>query len=48
MEEASRCDVETGGTLCLQTVPLTFRLIAGDARPQVEVTHADSARSWMV
>lgn len=48
MEEASRSDVETGGALSPQTVPLTFRLVPGDPRPQVEVTHAQSGRLWMV
>jgi hypothetical protein len=28
--------------------PLTFRLVAGDPRPQIEVRHAETGNSWMV
>ena len=48
MEEAGRCDVQSGGLLSPQTVPLDFQLIPGDPRPQIEVKHTETGRSWMV
>ncbi len=29
-------------------LPLSFRLVPGDARPQVEVTHRDGVQRWLV
>jgi Uma2 family endonuclease len=34
--------------LTSQMLPLTFRLIPGDARPQVEVLHSTSSERWVV
>ena len=31
-----------------QILPLNFRLIAGDARPIIEVTHHDGRQTWRI
>ncbi len=40
--------IEQPETLPSSVLPLTFRLIPGDARPQVEVTHKTSGERWVV
>lgn len=37
-----------GELLRSDVVPLSFRLIPGGARPQIEVTHHDGAQRWVV
>ena len=34
--------------LTSESVPLTFRLVAGDPRPQIEIVQIDGGRSWVV
>jgi hypothetical protein len=29
-------------------LPLVFRLVAGEARPRIEVMHSDGRQRWMV
>jgi len=45
---AGHCDVENGEVLYSNRVPLSFQLVAGDARPQIEVRHGESERCWLV
>ena len=35
-------------TLTSERVPLTFRLVAGDPRPQIEIVHVEGGRTWVV
>jgi Uma2 family endonuclease len=34
--------------LVSQVVPLSFRLVAGGVRPNIEVTHRDGVQKWLV
>lgn len=35
-------------SLCSEVVPLTFRLVTGTPRPQIEVVHADGTDRWLI
>jgi Uma2 family endonuclease len=37
-----------GQVLASQSVPLGFQLVAGEARPEIQVTHPEAGRAWMV
>jgi len=43
-----RSNAETGEVLLSAKVPLTFQLVSGDPRPQMQVRHAASGRCWLV
>jgi hypothetical protein len=47
-ELAGRSKVDDPQTLQCTVLPLRFRLIAGDARPQIEVTRSDGSEQWLV
>jgi Uma2 family endonuclease len=40
--------LEQPDALRSDVVPLTFRLVANNARPRIEVTHRDDGRQWLV
>ncbi len=40
--------VENKGLLECETVPLSLKLIAGDTRPQIEVTHRNTGQRWTI
>ena len=46
--EVGRSTPAAPGVLRSEVVPLSFRLIAGGARPQIEVTHHDGVQRWLV
>ena len=41
-----RSTAESGEVLASAVVPLQFRLVPGQARPRIEVTHPGSGRQW--
>jgi Uma2 family endonuclease len=45
---AGRSSIEQPDVLASAVLPLTFRLVPGDTRPQIEVTKTDGAERWMV
>jgi Uma2 family endonuclease len=47
LEEAGRSTPDDPKPLKTQTAPLTWRMIPGQARPQIELTH-DDGRTWLV
>jgi len=44
----SRSTPERPETLASQVLPLAFRLVEGEERPRVEVTHRDGVRKWNI
>jgi Uma2 family endonuclease len=48
LQSQGRSDPQSGDVLQSSVLPLTFRLVRGDPRPQIEVSHAGTARSWLV
>jgi Uma2 family endonuclease len=48
LEKIGRATLPGGETLASAVLPLRFRLVAGGTRPQIEVTHTESGRSWLV
>jgi Uma2 family endonuclease len=40
--------LENGLVLASETLPLTFRLVRGDDRPSILVTHTPDGRTWNV
>ena len=40
--------IANGHTLTSEVVPLTFRLIAGATRPQIETQHSDGVQRWTI
>ena len=45
---AGRCDMAGGGPLASAVLPFTFRVVPGEARPEVEVSHGPTRRTWRV
>lgn len=41
-------DVSTGNVISSQTVPLTFRLLAGEPRPEILVSSTTSEKTWSI
>ena len=48
LAELGRSTASDSNTLRSEVVPLSFRLIAGAARPSIEVTHHDGVQRWTV
>ena len=48
LQMVGRSSLNADEVLTTQTVPLTFRMVSGTPRPQIEVIHVESGRSWMV
>ena len=46
--QIGRSTTDSAEVLHSETVPLTFRLVSGEKRPQIEVTHVDTQRLWSV
>jgi Uma2 family endonuclease len=40
--------LEEPALLTSDVVPVSFRLLPGDARPQIEITHRDGVQRWLV
>ena len=43
-----RSTVANGDVLASEVVPLRFRLIAGDTRPQIDARHQDGVQNWTI
>ena len=43
-----KSSVTDGSVLASEVVPLSFRLIAGTTRPQIEARHVDGVQSWTI
>lgn len=39
---------DSAETVASTVLPLTFRLLAGEPRPRIEVSRADASRSWLI
>ena len=48
LHRIGQSSLDASDVLRSTVVPLTFRLVPGEARPQIEVKHADSGRCWQV
>ena len=48
LEKVGQSNLDAPDVLASEGVPLQFRLVPGEPRPQIEVTHADSRRHWLV
>ena len=45
---AGSCDLQQDPLIESEVVPLSFRLVAGSPRPQIEVAARDSEKRWMI
>ena len=45
---AASSTLADSAALASDVLPLTFRLVRGDERPQIEVTHNESGKQWEV
>jgi Uma2 family endonuclease len=48
LEKAGESETQRGDTLPSGVVPLEFRLLPGQPRPRIEVTHMETGRKWLV
>ena len=48
LEVAGRSDLTRSDTLASNVLPVSFRLVAGKSRPQIEVAHRDGVQRWTV
>ncbi|MEX1098351.1 MAG: Uma2 family endonuclease [Planctomycetales bacterium] len=48
LKSAGRSTVAAAAVLESEVVPLTFRLVAGDSRPRIEIAHAAGDGRWTV
>jgi hypothetical protein len=48
LREVGRSALPAGKALTSERLPLVFRLIPGDARPMIEVIHAESGERWQM
>jgi Uma2 family endonuclease len=48
LEKAGESETQRGETLSSGVLPLEFRLLPGQPRPRIEVTHRETRRQWMV
>ncbi|MEX0704739.1 MAG: Uma2 family endonuclease [Planctomycetales bacterium] len=48
LKSVGRSTVDDAATLASEVVPLSFRLVAGDERPRIEVVHMTGDGRWMV
>jgi Uma2 family endonuclease len=46
--EAGRSTLENGANLSSEVVPLSFCLIAGQTRPQIEVAQINAGQRWVI
>jgi Uma2 family endonuclease len=45
---AGKSSLSEPNVLTSSVLPLTFRLVAGESRPQIEIVHATTGQSWRV
>jgi Uma2 family endonuclease len=48
LRPAGQSSLESPNVLQSEVVPLRFHVVSGTARPNIEVTHTGSGRSWLV
>ena len=48
LADADKSTMSDSEVLVSQVVPLSFRLVAGGVRPNIEVTHRDGVQKWLV
>jgi len=48
LEKAGQSETQRGDVLPSSVVPLQFRLLPGQPRPRIEVTHIETRRQWLV
>jgi Uma2 family endonuclease len=48
LEKAGESETQRGAILSSGVLPLEFRLLPGQPRPQIEVTHVETRRQWLV
>jgi Uma2 family endonuclease len=48
LELVSRSDARTSSTIKSEIVPVSFRLVPGEPRPRIEITHHDGKQRWLV
>ena len=48
LELVGHSDLSGGDVIASAVVPVSFRLVPGEPRPKIEVTHRDGARRWLV
>ncbi len=48
LEKAGESETQRSDTLSSGVVPLEFRLLPGQPRPRIEVTHVETPRQWLV
>ena len=48
LTKIGQSDLASRDVLTSQTVGLTFQLLPGDPRPQIQVTHPASGRQWQI
>ena len=48
LELAGRSTLDESASIASTVLPVTFRLVSGTARPQIEVRHTDGVQQWLV
>ena len=48
LQSVSETDLQSGQVLASTVVPLSFRLVPGDSRPEIEIKHVPTGRCWLV
>ena len=48
LEKVGQSEVQQSEVLPSGVLPLEFRLLPGQPRPQIEVTHVETRRQWLV
>lgn len=48
LELVGRSDLKTHVAMKSSVLPLSFELVPGEARPQIEMTHHDTAQRWAI
>jgi hypothetical protein len=48
LDGVGRSTLDRPDTLLSTVVPLSFRLVPGDAHPRIEVTRADGGQGWVI
>lgn len=48
LDKVAQSTLDADDVLSSTVVPLTFQILPGDPRPQIQVEHSESGRSWMV
>jgi Uma2 family endonuclease len=48
LEKAGQSEIQQSEVLSSGVLPLEFRLLPGQPRPQIEVNHVETRRQWLV